>query len=84
MQSRSKQKPDHVVDFRGAISSIALLEMSDRFKEMKKNQVIELLVDDKDTVDDIFKILPKSSYTEKMIDEGTFKRIRIKKTKEDS
>jgi len=84
LNSRSKQKPDYVLDFRGAISSITLLKMSDIFKEMKTNQILELLVHDKDTMDDIFKILPKSSYIKKVINEGSFNRISVKKITEES
>jgi len=81
---KTGKKSEYVLDFRGAISSITLLEMSNKFKEMKMNQTLELLVRDKETIDDIFKILPESSCTKNIINENTFDRIIIKKIEEDN
>ena len=53
---------DYTVDFRGAIASIALLRMTDTFRGMQINQTLEILVDNQDTIKDIFKVLPSSAY----------------------
>jgi len=71
--------PDHtVVDLRGAIIPLALLKVSQVFRETKAGKIMEFLVNDPDTKRDIFKILPPFSYRlTDMNDEGSFYRIRL-------
>ena len=71
---------DYIVDFRGAIASITLLEMTDTFREMKNDQILEILVLDPETISDIFKVLPASSYELiEMEDKTEGYRIQLKK-----
>ncbi len=74
---------DYTVDFRGAIASITLLELTDTFREMESDQILEILVLDPETISDIFKVLPASSYElVEMEDEAHGYRIRLKKLKD--
>ncbi|MCF8070208.1 MAG: sulfurtransferase TusA family protein [Desulfobacterales bacterium] len=77
-----KQKPDHILDFRGAITSITLLELTNLFREMEVNEVVEVLVPDPDTITDILHVLPASAYElSDMKDSKTVYKIRIKKVR---
>lgn len=71
--------PDHtMVDLRGAIIPLALLKVSQVFRETEAGKIMEILVSDPGTKRDIFKILPPSSYKlMDMNDEGSFYRIRL-------
>lgn len=81
-KSRLRRKPDYTLDFRKAITSMALLELSHVFEEMKSNQRLEILVQDKNTIADICKVLPKSSYEMNIMEEeNSVSRIKIKKIK---
>ena len=80
LKPKQKHKPDYTLDFRKAITSIALLELSRIFEAMEPNQILEIYVHDKDTISDICKVLPKSSY-EMNINEGENSVSRIKITK---
>ncbi len=71
---------DYTVNFIGSIASITLLEMTDTFREMKADQILEILVLDPETLSDIFKVLPASSYElVEMEDEQEGYRILLKK-----
>lgn len=75
-----KMLPDYMLDLRGAIIPFALLKISQKFREIKVSETIEILLNDPDTKRDVFKILPPFSY--KLIelnDKGSFYRIRLKK-----
>jgi TusA-related sulfurtransferase len=78
-----KSKADHILDFRGSISSISLLKLIQTFKEMKANEVLEILGSNLDTRTDLFKVLPDESYDLIFLDvvegEGYFYRIQLKK-----
>ncbi len=78
-----KPKADYILDFRGSISSISLLKMSRIFKEMKSQQVIEILGSDPDMQKDLFKVLPKASYEVVFMnvveEEDYFYRVQIRK-----
>jgi TusA-related sulfurtransferase len=75
------QAVDYTLDFRGAISSITLLELTSLFRDMKIQQMLEMYVSDADTIKDIFKVLPSTLYelVDMKDDSGNY-RIRIKKT----
>lgn len=83
MKSKSGRKPDYTLDFRKAISSMALLELSRLFEEMALDEVLEIHVQDKNTIADICKVLPQSSYEMNISEEeNRVSRIKIKKKKE--
>ena len=82
LKPKSRRKPDYTLDFRGAISSMVLLELSRVFEKMEQNQILNIYVQDKDTIADIFKVLPKSSYEMNIIEgKNSVNRIKIKKIK---
>ncbi len=82
MKSKSKGKPDYTLDFRKAITSMALLELSRLVDEMKSNQILEIYVHDKDTIADICKVLAQYSYEMNINEEeNSVSRIKIKKIK---
>lgn len=57
-----KPKADYFLDLRGAISPISLLKVTQAFREMKPNEILEILVRDPDTRKDLFKVLPDLAY----------------------
>lgn len=56
------QTADYKLDFRDAIASMALLELTRTFRKMKSNQTLEVSGLDADTRSDLFKLLPALSY----------------------
>jgi len=80
-----ERKADHILDFRGTITTISLLKLSQTFREMKPNQVLEILGSNLDTRSDLFKVLPNDSYELIFLDvvgeEDSFYRIQLKKKK---
>ena len=78
-----KPKADHILDFRGTLTSISLLKLTQTFREMASNEVLEILGNDLDSRNDLFKVLPKDSYDLIFLDvneEGEyFYRIQLKK-----
>jgi len=83
LKGRGSQESDYMLDFRGSISAISLLEMSCRFRKMKIDQVLELIVRDKDIIEDIFKVLPKDTYEKQVTLKDSVSSIRIKKIKQE-
>ena len=72
--------PDSMLDLRGAIIPFALLKVSQKFREIKVSETMEILVNNPDVKRDLFKILPPFSYeVMDLNDEGSFYRIRLKK-----
>ena len=57
-----KTKADHTLDFRGTISTISLLKVTQVFNEMKPMETMEILGCDEDTRRDLFRVLPEASY----------------------
>ena len=80
-----KPKADHILDFRGSITSMSLLKLIQTFREMKTNEVLELLGNNLDTRSDLFKVLPDDAYELIFLDvveEGEyFYRIQLKNKK---
>ena len=78
-----KREADHILDFRGSITSISLLKLTQTFREMKANEVLEILGSNLDTRSDLFKVLPDDSYDLIFLDvveeEDYFFRIQLKK-----
>ena len=72
----------HRLDLRGAIIPFSLLKVSQVFKIIKPGELLEILCSDADTRNDLFKILPESSYELTLIEEleeDYFYRIQLKK-----
>ena len=80
-----KIKPDRILDLRGAIPPITLLKGSQVFREMKGDEISEILCRDPDTRTDLFKVLPPFSYEliimEELEEESSF-RVQMKKSKD--
>ena len=78
-----KKNPDHILDLRGAIPPISLLKVSQAFREMKNQEILEILCGDPDTRTDLFKVLPPFSYElimmEELEEEKSSFRVRMKK-----
>jgi TusA-related sulfurtransferase len=78
-----KLKADHILDFRGTITPISLLKLTQTFREMEPNEVLEILGSDLDSRNDLFKVLPSESYDLIFLDvveQGAyFYRIQLKK-----
>jgi TusA-related sulfurtransferase len=56
------EKADVIIDFRGGISPISLLKTTQVFQRMKPFEVMEIRGFDPVTGQDLFKVLPQSSY----------------------
>lgn len=77
-----KQKADHTLDLRGFIVPIALLKVSQVFREMLPEQTLEILCYDSDLRCDLLKILPAFSYEliiAEEIGDGNSFRLQMKK-----
>jgi len=55
-------KADYTIDFRGTLSSISLLKVSQVFQEMKPDQIMEICGADPATRQDLFRVLPQAAY----------------------
>jgi TusA-related sulfurtransferase len=53
-----KEKADYILDFRETIISLALLKMTQVVREMKTNEVLEIVTRDPDARSDVFKVIP--------------------------
>jgi len=75
--------PDYTLDLRGAIPPITLLKISQVFREMKPQEVLEIYCRDPDTRCDLFKVLPPFTYEvldiEELADERSTFRVQMKK-----
>ena len=75
-------KTDIVIDVRHFVSWFSLLKVTQVFREMKPHDILEVRGADTDTREDLFKILPKSTYQILTIDrddEDGFHRFQIRK-----
>ena len=81
-----KRKADHTLDFRGTITPISLLKATQVLREMKASETMEILGCDSDTLSDLLKVLPASSYelaSPWRADAGqTLYRIKLKKRRD--
>ncbi len=55
-------KVNYRLDFRGSITPITLLKVTQTFLKMSPDEVIEIQGSDPDTKQDLFRVLPESSY----------------------
>jgi len=82
-------KTEYTLDFRGSITPIMLLKMTQMFSEMKAEDVLEIQGSDPDTQKDLFKVLPSASYELISVDTSEkkgldyFYRIRLIKRAKD-
>ncbi len=77
-----KPKVDHYLDLRGAIPPITLLKVTQVFRDMKPNEILEIRGRDPDTRTDMFKILPDFAYDLIIVEETEREasyRVRMKK-----
>ncbi len=77
-----KPKADHYLDLRGIVPPISLLKVTQRFREMKPNEILEILGRDPDTRVDMFKIIPDFAYDLIVMEEmgqGSYYRVQMKK-----
>ena len=74
---------DIIVDFRGSITSITLLKMTQVFERMAPFEIMEVRGCDPDTRRDLFKVLPAFSYEVLPVDgveeDGVCRQVRIRK-----
>ncbi len=70
----------HILDLRGVIVPVALLQVSKVFGEMEPEGILEIMVGDPETREDIFKVLRSYSYTLVHMEESeSFWKICLKK-----
>jgi len=78
-----KKKADHTLDFRGTISTISLLKVTQVFHEMKPMETMEILGCDAGTRRDLFKVLPEASYdliyNDEVYTKTRYLRVRLRK-----
>ena len=55
-------KVNYRLDFRGSITPITLLKVTQTVMEMAPDEIIEIQGSDPDTNQDLFRVLPESSY----------------------
>mgnify|MGYP001556716914 CR=1 FL=1 len=55
-------KVNYRLDFRGSITPITLLKVTQTVMEMAPDEIIEIQGSDPDTKQDLFRVLPESSY----------------------
>jgi len=75
-------KTDIVIDVRHFVSWFSLLKVTQVFREMKPYDILEVRGADTDTREDLFKVLPESTYqilTAGCEDDDGFLQFRIQK-----
>lgn len=75
-------KTDIVIDVRNFVSWFSLLKVTQVFGEMKPQDILEVRGADTDTRQDLFKILPESTYRVLKVDDQEddgFHLLRIQK-----
>lgn len=72
---------DYQLDFKDAITSLALLKLTRVFREMKSDQTLEIRGVDTEARADIFRVLPAVDYEVTVMDrqQDTSFRIELKK-----
>ena len=84
-QTQLTMKTEYTLDFRGSITPIMLLKMTQMFSKMNVEDVLEIRGSNPDTQADLFRVLPKASYELLSVDTSGnkdmeyFYRIRLKK-----
>jgi len=72
---------DYRLDFKGAITSLALLKVTRMFREMKADQTLEVCGVDVEARADLFRVLPAVDYDVTAMDrqDDASYRIELKK-----
>ena len=75
--------PDRILDLRGTITPLAMLEFTNAFSEMKRDGVMEILVGDSETKEDLFNVLRAYPYELlELVENETSIRMRLKRAAE--
>ena len=78
-----KTNANHNINFKGSITPMTLLKLSNLFRAMKSGETIELIGLDEEIKKDLFKVLHQFSYKvmadEKTEEEKSVYRVRLKK-----
>ena len=78
-----KTNANHNINFKGSITPMTLLKLSNLFRAMKSGETIELTGLDEEIKKDLFKVLHQFSYKvmadEKTEEEKSVYRVRLKK-----
>ena len=75
-----KETPDTTLDLRGTILPVAMLEFTKAFSEMDPEGVMEILMGDLETKEDLFRVLRAYPYELlDMVENETFFRIKLKR-----
>jgi len=78
-----KKNGANVLDLRGTILPVAMLECIRAFNVMKPDGILEILVSDPETREDLFRVLQASSYSlVEVVEKNSLSRIRLKKEEE--
>ena len=71
------------IDLRGSMVPFTLLKISNSFRTLEKGEVLEILLSDRDALDDLVRIIPESAYAlihmEDLSGEDQGTRIQLKK-----
>lgn len=75
-----KSETDMTLDLSEMILPLALLKVTEAFRKMKKGEILEVITEDQETRDNIFKVLQASHYELIGVNEiETLCRIQLKK-----
>ena len=78
-----KTNANHNINFKGSITPMTLLKLSNLFRAMKSGETIELIGLDEEIKKDLFKVLHQFSYKvmadEKTEEEKPVYKVRLKK-----
>ncbi len=75
-----KTHPDAILDLRGSIIPVAMLEFSKAFSDMKAGGIMEILVGDQETEKNLFKVLRAYPYELVNLQErDSLYRVRLRK-----
>ena len=71
------------IDLRGSMVPFTLLKISNSFRTLEKGEILEILLSDRDALDDLVRIIPESAYAliqmEDLSGEDQGTRIQLKK-----
>ena len=71
---------DHMLDLRGSVEPITLLKVTQAFRDMQPNEILEILGGDADTKKNLFKVLQSFSFDLILMEEADAAyRIQLKK-----
>ena len=71
---------DHTLDLRGSVEPITLLKVTQAFRDMQPDEILEILGRDADTKKNLFKVLQSFSFDLILIEEADAAyRIQLKK-----